>query len=497
MKKKIFAILLCSFCLIILENSAISVNALELNEKLNHSAPLAINRDIRFEMGDPFTGGGASYTRMDINSVYKISLTPGAVEYFDYIPDSNQYYVVETMGNLDTKLRVNYAEQGTIIDDNSGSGVNSKIEFKAIKSQRITIELRCSTVSMSGTTTIQIRKQRFAMFGYVDADNNSTLKDLQKPKDIFKDLYDCVLYENTTASHALNNDERELLRINSEIVFFTGHGYANGTGVSFQSGGINNSDSRLKMDKTKIVVWAACETARSNNSQNISFAEYSITRGAKSSVGFIDSITFSSSKTYTDRFFLELSKGKSVNEAAKEGAKALIWPWDNAKKYVVFGDGSVKITDTTVSNGSFYAPRNYNYILNEIDESYVKTLICENEYRYYKTINGYLTNSYIDMKIVEDMVNGFDDNRKTYQNVLSIQNEYIESAPKSSISVNHTDFLFKEELNRNIVYYEFNGTMVPILIIDANYYHNNRLVTYATCINLCSGEYIDYDIICG
>lgn len=49
-------------------------------------------------------------------------------------------------------------------------------------------------------------------------------------------------------------------------------------------------------------------------------------------------------------------------------------------------------------------------------------------------MNGYLRNSYIDIKIVEDMVTEFDDNRKTYQNILSIQNEYIESAPKSNIS---------------------------------------------------------------
>lgn len=80
-----------------------------------------------------------------------------------------------------------------------------------------------------------------ALYYGFEYDDISTLKNLEKPYDYFSGLYDSYLYENKKSSHFQEIDERGYSRYNSEIMFFSGHGYkdpnsdARGFGVSFSN----------------------------------------------------------------------------------------------------------------------------------------------------------------------------------------------------------------------------------------------------------------------
>lgn len=275
---------------------------------------------------------------LSLNEKRAVTINANEVKTFYFTPDSNQHYVVETFGDLDTKLRISNIPDGEIINDDYRGNRNASIWFKAERNREIKIEIKAYGKNY-GSTTLQVRKQRFSMFAYVDVDGNSTKKDLNTPFDKFCNLYDAIKYEDVTAYYARENDERNLSRLNSEIVFFSGHGYKNdennkGFGISLHSNGAKtglNTSPPLNFDKTKVAMWSACYSANSTNSKNLSFAEYTVYCGARSAVGFLKSVTFSSARKFTNKFFTVLADGATVAEAASKGKGAIIWHRDNAK----------------------------------------------------------------------------------------------------------------------------------------------------------------------
>ncbi len=440
------------------------------------------------------------YVDLSLNSKHDVLVSSGDIRYFTYTPKSDSYFVVETYGSLDTKLHVSNTYTGAICDDDSGVGLNAKVEFRGVQANPIYIATKLYNSNISGNYQIQLRKQRVSMFAYDDNKGNSTIPDLNIPFTKLSPMFETIKYENTSASEALLNDERDLAKINSEIMFFSGHGYKNnstemGFGVKFKTGGITTSKT-INMDRTKVAVWAACYSANSTNSKKISIAEYSINNGAKSSIGFTESISFSSSKTFTNRFFTKLSEGSTVKEAASYGSNGLIWPWDSAKKYVIFGDDSIRITDSTTSSGTFRSRSINTNIVLESNENYYIVDIDQNSKRYYETINGILTNSFVDV-IYDDNNNiiDIDDYRKDLSHINSINQSINNQSLLNTISIDNTSYQLDKEISRNIVYVSINNDMTPIIILTGNYVFNEIVIEESRCINLTNGEELEYSEI--
>lgn len=455
-----------------------------------------LNQFVELENGE----GGASYTRVYLNMKNDVSLSAGEIRYFTYTPESDFYFVVETDGSFDTKIQVSNTYSGTIIDGYSGTGLNAKVEFRGVQGQLIYIATKLYNSNISGNYSIQLRKQRISMFAYEDSEGNSTIPDLNTPYTKFSPMFEAIKYENKSASDALATDDRDLAKINSEIMFFSGHGYKNspsekGFGVAFKSGGITTSTT-INLDRTKVAMWSACYSANATNSKNLSIAEYSINKGAKSAVGFTESVSFSSSKTFTNRFFTKLSEGSTVKEAASHGASGLIWPWDNAKKYVIFGNESVRVTDSTTSISAFnLRPINTN-ILVELSDDVVVVDMDENSKRYYEQINGVLSNSFVDITYDEsNNIVDLKDYRKNLNNFNPINNTFMNQNLSSTISVDGSVYQLDEELSRNVVYVSLNNVMSPIEIITGNYINDGIIVEETSCINLTNGKKIDYSEI--
>ncbi|MDE6407580.1 MAG: CHAT domain-containing protein, partial [Anaeroplasmataceae bacterium] len=350
---------------------SISVSASECGDFFKENEFMT-NSDLSYEI---ISDNGTNYTRIYLNVKNDVTLNSGEIAYFTYTPEADFYFVVETIGDYDTKLRVENTATGTIINDDSCGNLNAKVEFKGLQGKPVYISTKFFSSSTSGSFTLQLRKQRFSMFGYDDGHGHSTISDLKIPYNAFKSIFESIKYENGSSWEAFANDDRDLARINSEIMFFTGHGYKNdednkGFGVSFHTGGITTNDRFLNMKKTKVAMWAACYSANSTNPGNISIAEFSVRHGAQSAVGFSEAVEFSSSKTFTNRFFTKLASGATVKEAAKYGAEGLLWPWDNGKKYVIFGNEEMRVTDSSPTISSF-SMRNSNLsIIDNLGDDY-------------------------------------------------------------------------------------------------------------------------------
>ena len=439
----------------------------------------------------------SSYTRVYLNEKKNISLSAGETRYFTYTPEGGYYFTVETYGSCDPKIKVWDIFNNSIIDDDSGLNRNAKIEFKGVQGQPIYIATKLFDPTASGNYSIQLRKQRISMFAYEDDNDNTTIPDLETPYNKFNEIFEAIKYENESAADALSNDNRDLAKINSEIMFFSGHGYKNsstekGFGVAFKKGGITTS-TFLNMDRTKVAMWSACYSANSTNSDNISIAEYSVKNGAKSAIGFTESVSFSSSHTFTNRFFTKLSEGARVREAASYGAKGLLWPWDNAKKYTIFGDDDLTIASQSTSTASFSMPAVNTNILAELSDDVYVVDLDQTSKRYYERINNILTNSFVDVTYNEsNEIIRIENYRKNVGVFMSINNIFRNKELPNHVSRGQNIYRLREETSRNIVYVSLNNVMTPVEITIGHYSNDEITIEETRCINLTNGRNLEY-----
>lgn len=417
---------------------------------------------------------------------------------YSFQATSNQLYVVETIGNCDTIVKIKSKALGTITDDNSGIDKNGRIYFKTNLDEEILIYISLSDSNASGTVELQVRRQKFVMFGYEDIDGNSTNSDLDSPYNDFKSSFDCVTFKNATESNALNIDDRGLQNLNSEIVFLSGHGdkdnITKGSIFYFKTGTLSISKG-FDMSRVNLVVWAACYSACKSNKHGISIAEKAILNGAKTSLGFEEDVSFSSSKTFTNCLFNQLSHGKTIDESAKIASSKLLWPWDSAKKYSIFGDKALCVTEcrpTPSKNNRSRIP----FTLEKYFPlgNFEKILLYDNIYRYYETKNGYLTNNFLDVAHYENEKIIIENHLKDYQKILDV---YIneEQCIRSVLTKNNiaSDFKIKDT---HKIYYNYNSTLIPLQIIEI--IRNDSNVSGKTeyyCINLNDGNFINYSDI--
>ena len=438
--------------------------------------------------------------KFSLDIKYSEHISAGETKEFIYYLSDEMYYVVETRGNLDTYLTIEGLGSTSLTNDDGGIGNNACIGFKGIKGW-ITIKLRFFSSTLSGTTELQIRKQQAVMYGFdyggTDIDTTSDLTDPYI--DLRNTYYTHKFSYNTqhTPSHMLSLDARNYARINSEVVFFTGHG--NIGGVYFPSGWLNSYEL-TNMENTKIAVWAACYSSKSNEYE-VSMTQASINAGAKSAVRWPVTTTTISSKTFTNRLFSKLASGATIQEACAYADNGIIWPWDNIHDYEIFGSNSTTIA-YNIPNKASFSMSNLTPLINSFEERYEETnnwstFEINGETRVYRTINGCITNDFYIIKkengnIVDIKHSG-----------VFVDNAQIQPIVKASSSVKKTimvDSLFMNLSNTRsyVVYYTMNNVLVPIEIKYCTYISEKGFAyEEAICTNLNNGNEISYEEICG
>lgn len=439
-------------------------------------------------------------TDLSINIKYTENITANETKEFNYYIDDEMYYVVETRGNLDTYLTIEGLSSGTLTNDDNGVGTNACIGFKG-EVGWITIKLRCYLSTVSGTTELQIRRQQAVMYGfdYGDSDIN-TKPDLKEPyKDLRSSYYVDRYTSNTNngPNHITGIGDNGYARINSEIVFFTGHG--NTGGVFFPNGWLFSS-SLPSMENTKVVVWAACLSSASTGTIT-SMTQASVDAGALSAVGWPDVTYVNSSKKFTNRFFDKLMSGATVEEACDYADNAILLPTDSIHDWDIAGSVNTTIMSnianksSTVSISSSLSAEivDFNTRINS-SENWV-TYKLKNETRVYYTVNGYLTNDFYCIKeengkIINIEHSGF--------NVESLK---VMPALRESFSVNNKIIVDNVQLDlygieTHIIYCKINGVLAPIELKYCKYNKNDIFYGDIICTNLNTGEVVDYDDIC-
>ncbi|MBE6548805.1 MAG: hypothetical protein E7670_00070 [Ruminococcaceae bacterium] len=429
-----------------------------------------------------------------LNEKTIVTLSAGETKSFEITIPDNMYYSIETtqygISTVDTYLTVNNLSTGNVYNDDGGVGLYSFIGFNNQGGRNLTISVRLYNSSSAGSFYLQIRKQKAVYYGF-EYDDISTIEDLNTPYDAFSNLYNSFKYENKNASHFSEIDERGYNRYNSEIVFFSGHGYKNSETTEFGFGISFNNDTSFylsnigNMNNVRVAVWSACYSSNTNNSDSTSFVDRSVSTGAKSAIGFPDTVTTTSSISFTNDLFIKLSEGYTVGDAAEYAAKQIIWPWDNVKDYRIAGSSSTTLTTPNYTK-SLAMPSQ-----NNIESNYYS--LINNDYtsfdngnttRYYLTINGVLTNQFVDVA------------NKDYPQAFVAQNYTVDDEITVLPILVKYDTISTSTEEKHLVYIVENNIATPVLISYVTITEDNG-ATYseAICRNLNSGKYIDYSMI--
>ncbi|MBR1625246.1 MAG: RICIN domain-containing protein, partial [Clostridia bacterium] len=418
------------------------------------------------------------------------------------IPD-NRNYVVETIQKqttYDTELYVSNLTYGTLYDDDSGAGSYSQICFNGQAGRDIAVSVKFKNLSEGETAMcyLQIRKQQAVFYGfdYGSGDINTT-SDLTTPYDQMSNYFRCLKFTDKNVSHFLGNDTRNYARGNSEILFFAGHGKGNNatgtTGVKFYDNTWLNYVDIPNLSNVRVAVWAACYSANKNNIYNSSMIEKSVAQGAKSSIGFTVSVNDVSARRFTNNLFKKLATGATVAESASYAANNLIWPFDNAKNYLIAGNSLETVTTALYIKNSLstvLAPDDMDAIATTLanDKRY-KSYKIKSGIRYYWLVNGFLSDHFID--IIYDgkgnIVDIYEKDEKIYKEKTDfeilpiIQNKSLQDSGKESY----------------IVYINRERKFVPVLIQSIDYCCvDGSVCNEYKCVNLYDGTNINYEDIC-
>lgn len=437
---------------------------------------------------------------ISLNIKYTENLSANETKNFCYYIDDEMYYVVETRGDLDTYLTIEGLSSGTLTDDDNGVGRNASIGFKG-EVGWIIIKLRCFSPTASGTTEIQIRRQQAVMYGfdYGGSDIN-TKPDLDEPYNDLRSSYYVDRYTDNTDNgprHIRGVGDNGYARINSEIVFFTGHG--NTGSVSFPSGTLYSS-SLSSMENTKVVVWASCYSS-AFTSTTTSMTQASINAGALSAVGWPDATYVSSSRKFTNRFFDKLMSGATVKEACDYADNAILLPSDSILNWDIDGKSNTTITPNITNKVSKLsaAPSSLSVEIVDLNtrtnssNNWV-TYKLKNETRVYYTVNGYLTNDFYCIKEENGKIVNVEHSGFNVESLKVMPTLRKGATVSNKISVDNVQ-LDLYEIETHIIYCELNGVLVPIELKYCKYYKNDIFHGDIICTNLNTGDVVDYDDI--
>lgn len=445
---------------------------------------------------------------IQLNTKYTVTLEKGSQKHFTIDITDSSYYVVETRGDLQVRVQVDYNGK-RYSDFTSGVDYNGCIGFVGANT---TVEITLQNVFIwnTGTTELQVRKQQAVLYGfnYEDGDIN-TIPDLSVPYNKLNGKYQTYKYTDNTnhdREHMEQVDSRGYKRINSEIVFYSGHGVSGGLCFPNDYMSIMNWPS---MENCKVAVWSACMSANSDNIYDKSVNQAAIAAGARASIGWGDTISTASSKIFTDRLFNKLAEGATIGDACSYAKNGIIWVWDNVRDYELLGDSqtTIAVNDFDKINPTYPGTStNSESVIQSISKSNINKLIgIENNYlvleaglnvkRYYKTINGYPTNQYFDTTNDGYVLNNMQNVESTllsYNTILPIN--IIQSIISNS-ELNKAGYILNN-VEKHIIYYIKNNVATPIEIQYCTYEKENGVFCEVNCINLNNGSLIDYSEIC-
>jgi hypothetical protein len=316
--------------------------------------------------------------------------------------------------------------------------------------------------------------------------------------------YSVSKYESVSDNMFVDEDYRGYARYNSDVVFFSGHGLRGCIIFSanqMQTGESVDSDELIDKSLVKVVGFSACQSATASNWMS-AMTTGAIDAGAQCAVGFEGDVSVSSSKKFSDKFYQVLAAGGTVSYAAEEGADEVFWWFDPVKDFVIEGDGNTTILPPTTTL-SVSANQSISMAVGSNQDSsseYKSYRLHDNVYRYYLSVNGYISNVYYDVdhssgKLVrsKNCSRIASKNINNYK-VLEINNSLVDISNK----IYYDNIMFEKGASEeHIVYIVEDNMLVPVKIIYQTYVNaeTNVSILEPICINMNNGQFIDYEDI--
>lgn len=470
------------------------------------------------EVVGPGDLGSGSFLQQYIT--YSCSLEPNKTYTYYFTAPSSGLYTFESFGNLDTYVTISGMSNTSLStitsDDNSGDDKNFSIGFYQTSGKTVKMLVRGSGFSSKSKCTLQVRPQRAQIYTFKYKDISTIPDSVEPAKSLTSIGYSVRINENKPNSHFTSKDIQNFTRANSEIVFFSGHGGKDGGSLVFNDENnketvlFNTPNSFPKMSSTKLALFSACNSAkRTNSNLTPSIAECANARGAKVAIGWTTEIGDLASRKWANKFFSELATGMTVNSAVNSANSIFLFPWEgNITGVTIFGNKNVVITNPSIRSSATLQPMSER-VLPTSNRFELNKYVNSNDYmeyempgigtRYYRLINGCLSNEFIDI---------YNDGqiRKSLETINSLDISKLNNNPNSFSNVyniprhienNGIDFNHLINSKEYTVYIKNNNTLSPIHLIYSNYESEEGFIYQeVTCINLDTNETISYEDIC-
>ena len=428
-----------------------------------------------------------------LNSELNNVLQVGSNDVYVFSPLVSGTYVVQTFGNADTLGLLNISgdigignnTSGVRSDtsDGGGSGDNFKIIFYAYEGEEVEIKVQRGSQSGNiGNYSIKVHRAiaqiysfdvSYAGYPAIDTTIYSNI-----PIDALSYYgYDVKNNENVSYQHILQNGNTGFQRINSEIVYFAGHGDTSldKNFLIFNSvSSILHYDTMYEqvgsMEGVKIAVWANCFSSRKDTENDTSIAKLAYDKGAEVSIGWYFGISSYYAGRWTNDFFAFLKTNHTVSQAITYANSRLEDPNSEViNKMAIYGNRGVKIIPTTCP----YQANSRNNVTDTLpqikDGNYKEYNYNYGGKRYVRLINNTITNDFYQVD-----ENGYaikSENTFTDSEIRELESRYNEKNIYSQNSLSE----LKDSLNINIdvstvdedqeIYYKNNGKIYHLRAI--------------------------------
>ena len=402
----------------------------------------------------PFDYSGVS--RLNVNETYQKSITSYAEQQiFTFRTEVNSRFKVELTRTSGKAIMGLYIDRNATMPEfyhvyNSTDGQALDVFLKA----DTTYYLFIFDTNYNFNSNYSIRVRQFVAT-YHSHDFPNDINRISDSSDQMNLLY--THKENMTVARAKKecNEITGLRDFNSEIFVYSGHG---SHGYACYDGGNNFSKwfgaSELpSMNNCELAIWDCCLSAAANVViETTSLVDKSIAKGAKTVIGWSESIGSSSAENYMDKFFEQLALGKTVKQAS-----------DNSILQNHFASTNVIVSSIKIAgnNDNIIFPIDiYDFEINSLSASINNpseyTLVNENsEYGakvYSKLLNGIPTDDfYIEFYNHGKLTNVY---KSSYNLTDEIKSSVLEDQSQPYISYSSVNLDQKD-----LSYAEINGTL--------------------------------------
>lgn len=322
----------------------------------------------------------------------------------------NVTYILETVGDSDTKLELYHDGEYMFGDDDSGDGYNAKLVFTPNSDDGLTVKVKMYG-TQCGSAKLRLRPKNQVYANSYNGDIN-TMEDVYQVYEHFNKL-DLYVNHHVNTNPLGNGVFTTNPIMNNRFYFMTAHG--NAGSVTYAPGARFTTAALPTMTNVELVVWAVCHGADAP-AGGTSMVEQSITNGADYALGWHGVTYVGTSRTFTTYLWKNIGNGQSVVNAvsnAIDSTRSYYW----IKQITGWGDDPIlspvlRSAPTSSSGGTTRSiDTNIDYE-EEIEEIVLmdEDLYLENTYNYQKyvasnqktvyikRINGILTNT---MTIIE------------------------------------------------------------------------------------------------